>query len=176
MTVFMREAIGWVVIALLLGSLVFFLPWRARRTIVLQRRYPYAPGVVWDQLFADPPNLISHTSDPFDPAVKIVTFEAGFGAAKRPVVSRIRVLNEEKPVRSVTRIEELDGIVFPFGEDSTIAGELRPVAGGSLAILAFDGMLKSSLEAVSMRWRLSRQLKQAARTLAQSKVGGTQHG
>ena len=76
----------------------------------------------------------------------------------------------------VTRIEELDGIVFPFGEDSTIAGELRPVAGGSLAILAFDGMLKSSLEAVSMRWRLSRQLKQAARTLAQSKVGGTQHG
>ena len=103
MTVFMREAIGWVVIALLLGSLVFFLPWRARRTIVLQRRYPYAPGVVWDQLFADPPNLISHTTDPFDPAVKIVTFEAGFGAAKRPVVSRIRVLNEEKPVRSVTR-------------------------------------------------------------------------
>ena len=43
----LRETIGWITIALLIGSMVFFAPMRGRRTLVATRTVRAPPEVVW---------------------------------------------------------------------------------------------------------------------------------
>ena len=174
-----RDPVGWLVIALLMGYLVFIIPSRGRRTLIAHRTFKAPPEAVWALLRTPPGNIVSQTVDPFDSAVTIITAQPkwarfkpearqGDGSQRQlgvAVTSRLRVLLHEPPLKVVTRFDAIGEQPFPFGEDSTLTEELVVVPGGTKAVLCFDGTLGSALQALAMRLTQRRTLANVAKGL-----------
>ena len=165
---------GWIIIALLLGFLMLIFPWRHPRTIVTRRTYKFPPEAVWAAMRQPHPNQLSESPDPFDPAVVTCVYKNPLlGAAGAPMTVRLRILLSEPPVRHVSRVEDLNGRPFPFGEASTLSEAVRPNAGGCEAFVIFEGDMTTSFQALRTRWLQARMLAKIRRQLKRGVVVGS---
>ena len=165
MSHFMREAIGWVTIALLIGTLVFFAPMRSRRTIVTRRIVPVSAPTAWEYVANEPiPGLISQQADPADPLVTNLTLRVGW-PGKRIVTARLRTLASEPPTRLVQRFDDINGRPMPYGVDGIFTQDLEPVTGGTRITLGFDGELHQSLQVLILRRHQRKFLAKMAKSL-----------
>ena len=160
----LRETIGWITIALLIGSMVFFAPMRGRRTLVATGTVRAPPEVVW-QLLREPLHAaFSAVQHETDPAVTILSIQSSW-TEQRVIKMKLRTLAKEPPLRLVQRLDEIDGKILPHGADGLFTEQLEHVPGGTRIVLCFDGELGSSLEAVFIRWDQRAALARVARTL-----------
>ena len=168
MSAILHDPVGWGVIALIIGYLVFILPWRRRYTIVTSRSFRAIPDAVWAQLRTPPPNIISQALDPSDPHVTVVTTKHAWNGAM--VTSKLRVLLLEPQQQVVIRFEQIDDKAFPYGEDGTLTELLQPRPNGTRVALAFDGMLNSSVAALKMRWIQRSALAKVSKGLSEARA------